>query len=358
MNKQKDFMDDTKRWQALTARDPQADGFFVYGVTSTRIYCRPICPSRLPLQENVRFFDTWQQAEEAGFRPCKRCSPQAAKAPDPVLEAVSKACRLIEESQKELSLSQLAAAVGLSPYHFQRQFKKVMGITPKQFSMQKRLYKVRSYLQKEGNITEAIYAAGYQSGSRFYEKVQPALGMKPAEFQKGGAGINIRYGIFQSDLGWVLVALSDKGVCQIDIDDDPQNLRARLFNNFSSAFLLDNDPDFTALITEVLSYLETPQRGLSLPLDIQGTAFQKRVWDALQNIEPGSKMSYSEIAKKIGSPKAARAVARACAANKLALAIPCHRVVRSDGGLGGYRWGLERKKTLLEREAAKGDQGR
>ena len=356
MKKEKKFSENNNRWQAVIHRDTAAEGAFVYGVSTTGIYCRPVCPSRLPLRENVRFFDTWQQAEEAGFRPCKRCTPREAAAPDPAVEAVSKACRLIEKSPQELSLSQLAAAVGLSPYHFQRQFKKVTGISPKKYSKQKRLHKVRSYLQKEGSITEAIYAAGYQSGSRFYENAQTSLGMKPAEFQNGGAGIRIRYGIFQSDLGWILVALSDKGVCRIDIDENPQNLQARLSANFPQASLLQDDPDLAALIREILSYLQTPRQGLSLPLDIQGTAFQKRVWDALQHIQPGSRMSYTEIAKKIGSPKAARAVARACAANKLALAIPCHRVVRSDGQLGGYRWGLERKKALLEKESANTEQ--
>ena len=342
---------DVARWQAVVARNRQADGDFVYAVSTTGIYCRPWCPSRLPRRKNVQFFDAWQTAEEAGFRPCKRCVPQKPDASDTAVDAVVQACKMIEEAEKAPTLNQLAAAVGLSPYYFHRLFKKTVGVTPKQYALEKRLHRVRSNLQGEGTITEAIYNAGYESGSRFYEDAKSSLGMKASEYQKGGQGLLIHYAIVQSYLGWVLVAATGQGVCQIDFGDSPEILLENLKGRFPEANLNENDLAFGELVGQVLTFLEMPNENLTLPLDIQGTAFQRRVWATLQNIPPGSTASYANIAARIGQPKAARAVAQACASNKIAVAIPCHRVVRSDGKLGGYRWGLERKRVILEREA-------
>lgn len=349
MKNTQSFTSESSRWQAVSQRQAQAESEFVYGVTTTGIYCRPTCPSRRPKRENVRFFDNWQQAEAAGFRACKRCTPQS---PDthPHVTAVAQACKIIEQAEQEPSLNELADAVGLSPYHFHRLFKKTVGITPKQYAMEKRLERVRSNLPQKPTVTEAVYAAGFASGSRFYETAAGSLGMKPSEYRQGGMGIMIRYAILPSYLGYILIAATEKGVCKIDLDDTPEILLDRLKESFPEAELQENDPAFTAVITQTLAYLEAPEKGHSLPLDIQGTAFQRRVWSALQNIQPGQTASYADIAQQIGSPKAARAVAQACAANELAVAIPCHRVIRSNGELGGYRWGLERKRQLLEKE--------
>jgi AraC family transcriptional regulator of adaptative response/methylated-DNA-[protein]-cysteine methyltransferase len=343
----------TNHWQAVIQRNPQFDGVFVYGVKTTGIYCRPVCSSRLPNQENVQFFDTWKMAEKAGFRPCKRCKPQNTNAPNYALDAVTWACKMIEEAETEPSLKQLSDAVGFNPHYFHRLFKRIVGITPKQYAVEKRLDRLRTNLQEDSTITEAIYNAGYESSSRFYENATTSLGMKPTEYRNGGSGINIHYSVTQSYLGWVLVALTDRGICRIDIDDSPEILQSRLISSFPEAKLLADDPTITSIISQTLEFLEAPKDGLDLPLDIQGTAFQRRVWAALQDINPGTTASYSEIAEMIGNPKAARAVAQACASNNLAVAIPCHRAVRKNGDLGGYRWGSERKQFLLEMESKK-----
>ena len=339
------------RWEAVAHRDPRAEGAFVYAVVTTGIYCRPGCPSRLPNRENVRFFDTWQMAEEAGFRPCKRCSPQASGEDDASLRAVVQACRTIESSEVPPSLQELADAVGFSPYHFQRLFKKHVGVTPKQYAMEKRLGRVRVGLQDDGTVTEAIFNAGFESSSRFYESAAPSLGMKPSEYQTGALGLAIHFALAHSYLGWVLVATTEQGICRIDLGDTPEILQERLRVEFPEADLQTGGEGFSAVVAEVLALLEAPERGLSLPLDIQGTAFQRRVWTALQDIPAGTTASYGDVAAKIGSPKAARAVAQACASNHIAVAIPCHRVVRSNGDLGGYRWGIDRKRAILERES-------
>ena len=346
----KDFSNETNRWQAVLQRDPQSDGAFVYGVLTTGIYCRPVCSSRLPNRENVRFFDTWRDAADAGLRPCKRCAPQAVQIPNEAAAAVEKACKMIEEADKEPSLNQLAEAVGLSSAHFHRLFKKTVGITPKQYATEKRLSRMRANLQGDTTVTEAIYHTGYGSSSRFYEKATESLGMKPAEYQNGAAGLSIRYTIAQSYLGWVLVAVTDRGICRIDFDDSREILRNRLKNTFPKAKFVADNPDIESIVVQIIAFLEAPEDGLNLPLDVQGTAFQHRVWTALQRIPSGQTASYGEIASQIGEPKAARAVAGACASNPVAVAIPCHRVVKSDGKLGGYRWGVERKRALLERE--------
>ena len=342
------YATDEARWQAVVERAPAAEGHFFYGVATTGIYCRPGCASRLPKRENVRFFDDQETAEAAGFRACKRCEPRAET--DAGVQAIVQACRLIEASEKPPSLEDLAGAVGLSKYHFQRLFKKTTGVTPRQYAAEKRAQRVRRALQKEAAVTEAIYSAGFESSSRFYETAAASLGMTPKAYGAGGPGVSIRYAIVHSYLGWVLVAATAQGVCKIDLGDSPQSLLAELEGCFPQADLRAGDQAFEAVMSQVLLFLEQPQKGLQLPLDIQGTAFQRRVWSALQEIRAGTTASYGEVAAQIGKPTASRAVAAACAANKIAVAIPCHRVVRSDGGLGGYRWGTARKRALLERE--------
>jgi len=339
------------RWQALVRRDQRADGAYLYGVVTTGVYCRPACSSRLPNRENVRFFDTFREAEEAGFRPCKRCNPRSEEGKDTQAEAVARACELIDESEEPPTLAELAGAVGLSPSYLHRLFKKTVGVTPKQYAMEKRLGDVRERLQTDATVTEAIYEAGFASSSRFYEDITEKLGMKPSEYRNGGQGMRIHSAIAQSYLGWVQVAATAKGICAIDLADSPDDLKARLRARFPEASLVENDPNFQVLVAQVLAFLESPQEGLDLPLDVQGTAFQRRVWLALRQIPPGSTASYGEIAARIGNRQAARAVAQACASNPIAVAIPCHRVVRSDGDLGGYRWGQERKGKLLEQES-------
>lgn len=345
------FADEASRWQAVLERDPRAASGFVYAVVTTGVYCRPQCSSRRPKRDNVRFFDSWRLAEQAGFRPCRRCAPQAEDAPDRAAEAVVRACALLERSDHEPSLKQLAAEVGLSPAHFQRLFRKTLGVTPKQYAMELRLKRVRDSLRHESNVASAVYAAGFESGSRFYESATKSLGMKPSEYRKGGAGMTISFAMAESHLGLVVIAATDRGVCRIDFGDSPETLLSRLTSAFPEATLRAGDPALEARIAQALACLDAPQRPCALPLDIRGTAFQRQVWTALQSIPPGSKATYTDIARRIGRPDAVRAVAGACAANPVAVVIPCHRVVRSDGGLGGYRWGLERKKALLEREA-------
>jgi len=351
MVNEKSFASEDARWRALVTRDLKADGAFLYGVRTTGIYCRPVCPSRLPKRENVQFFDNCKQAEAAGFRPCKRCTPQQPEAPNTAADAIPHACDIIERAEKEPSLTELAKAVGLSPYHFHRLFKNTMGITPKQYIMEKRAKRLREKLQGEGTVTDAIYGSGFESSSRFYEKAEASLGMKPSEYKKGGEGVAISYAVVQSYLGWVLVAVTERGICQIDFADTPEVLKTRLKERFPKASLSRNDPHITAIVSQTVAFLEAPEPSFSLPLDVQGTAFQKRVWTALQKIKLGTTASYSEIASRIGNLKAARAVARACACNRIAVAIPCHRVLRKNGELGGYRWGLDRKQAILDRES-------
>ena len=346
----KPYSTEQTRWEALVRREPQADGAYVYGVATTGVYCRPTCSSRRPNRENVRFFDTFQDAEQAGFRPCKRCSPQMLNAKDTHAEAIAQVCKLIDEAEEPPTLTELASTVGLSPSYLHRLFKQRVGVTPKQYAMEKRLGHVRAKLQTDATVTDAIYEAGFASSSRFYDDVTEKLGMRPSEYRNGGQGVHIHSAIAQSYLGWILVAATAKGICSIELDDSPEALEKRLQARFPKARVVENDPDFGAVVSQVLSFLESPHDGLDLPLDVQGTAFQRRVWLALREIPPGSTASYGDIAARIGNPKAARAVAQACASNPIAVAIPCHRVVRSDGNLGGYRWGQERKSKLLEQE--------
>ena len=346
------FLSEDERWEALVRRDQQAGGEFVYGVLTTGVYCRPTCASRLPNRENVRFFKTSMEAEQADFRPCKRCKPEAPNWKQPQTSAVLKACRMIAEADAPLSLKELAHAAGLSLFHFHRLFKKIVGVTPKQYAMEKRASLVREHLQEDATITQTMYQAGFGSSSRFYEKATATLGMKPSTYKNGAQDMCIRFAIVPSWLGLVLVAATAQGICAIDFGNTPETLKEDLRRRFPKAEFQDPDPNFTAMIAQILTFLEGPHRGrLDLPLDVRGTAFQRRVWLALQEIPPGATVSYADIATRIGKPKAARAVAQACAANTIAVAIPCHRVVRGNGDLGGYRWGVERKRVLLERES-------
>jgi AraC family transcriptional regulator of adaptative response/methylated-DNA-[protein]-cysteine methyltransferase len=344
------FSDDD-RWEALIKRNPQACGKFVYGVLTTGVYCRSDCASRLPNRENVRFFENSLEAEKAGFRPCKRCEPDAQDRPR--TRAVLEACKRIDEADAPPSLKELSQAAGLSPFHFQRLFKNMVGVTPKQYAMEKRANRIRERLTKETTVTEAMYDAGFASSSRFYEKATPTLGMKPSTYKNGAQDVLIRFAVVPCFLGWVLVAATAQGICAINFGDTPKALVENLRRRFPKAAFQDPDPRFEGMIKEVLDFLEEPHHSHpDLPLDVHGTAFQRRVWQALQEIPAGATVSYAEIASRIGNPKSARAVARACAANPLAVAVPCHRVVRGDGALGGYRWGLERKRVLLDRERA------
>jgi AraC family transcriptional regulator of adaptative response/methylated-DNA-[protein]-cysteine methyltransferase len=345
-----DFISDASRWQAVMQRSASADRAFVYAVATTGIFCRPTCSSRRPNRENTHFFDDGSAATAAGFRACKRCRPMHDRETSTAAQAVVRACELIETSENEPTLVELAQAVGLSPSYFQRLFKQAVGLSPKQYAIERRRERLRGHLQSQERVSDAVYEAGFESGSRFYETAERTLGMTPRAYQKGGSEERIRYGTAKSYLGWVLVAASDRGVCQIDIGSDTAELETRLKSRFPEANFLSQDPDFGHLLEQTLAFLDTPEQGHELPLDIQGTAFQRRVWQALQDIQPGQTASYGHVARAIGQPKASRAVAQACGANTLAVAIPCHRVVRSGGGLGGYRWGIERKQQLLERE--------
>jgi AraC family transcriptional regulator of adaptative response/methylated-DNA-[protein]-cysteine methyltransferase len=339
------------RWLSIVNRDPATDGQFYYSVKTTGVYCRPSCAARPPKPENVQFYSSVEDAEKAGFRPCKRCKPDGPILAELNAQKVALACRLIERSEEIPSLKELALLAGISVYHFHRTFKAVTGLTPKGFAEAHRSNRVRISLERSNTVTDAIYEAGFSSNSRFYETSNEVLGMTPSRFRGGGTGTDIYFAIGQCSLGSILAAQSDKGVCSILIGDDPNALVRDLQKQFPKANLIGNDPSYEQLVAKVVALIEQPGFGLDLPLDIRGTAFQQRVWKALQQIPPGSTASYAEIATKIGMPKAVRAVAQACGANDLAVAIPCHRVVRSDGALSGYRWGVERKRALLEREA-------
>lgn len=346
----KPFTDDAARWRAVVDRDPAADGVFVCAVRTTGIYCRPTCPARRPLRQNVRFHATCRDAERAGFRPCKRCRPNEASPSERRAAAVARACRLIDQAEELPRLSELARAVGMSRYHFHRVFKAQTGLTPRSYAAARRAGRVRDELTRRKTVTEAIYGAGFRSSGRFYESSGETLGMTPTAFRAGGQGTSIRFAIGESWLGPILVAASEKGVCAILLGDDPDELARDLQDRFPDAQLVGGDADFERLVAQVVGFLQSPSVGLDLPLDIRGTAFQRRVWDALRQIPSGSTATYSEIAERIGQPRSVRAVAQACAANALAVAIPCHRVVRTDGSLSGYRWGVERKAKLLDHE--------
>lgn len=339
------------RWAAVVARDASADGTFFFSVKTTGVYCRPGCAARLPRPENVEFYATGEEASAAGFRPCKRCKPDQLGLADQHAAKIAEACRLIEEAEEAPKLDELAAQVEMSSYYFHRRFKEVTGLTPRQYAAAHREQRVRESLGQSGTVTEAIYDAGYNSSGRFYEKSNAMLGMTPSNYRAGGKSAEIRFAVGECSLGSILVAQSEVGVCAILIGDDPDELARDLQNRFPRANLIGGDAGFERTVATVVGFVEAPALGLDLPLDVRGTAFQQRVWQALKKIPAGSTASYSDIAQSIGAPKSVRAVAQACGANRLAVAIPCHRVVRTDGGLSGYRWGVERKRALLEKEA-------
>ncbi len=343
-------LSDDDRWAAVKRRDPRADGIFYYSVLTTGVYCRPSCASRLARRENVRFHSTCEEAESAGFRPCRRCCPNEAALNDKRAALVVKACRLIEQADETLSLDTLANTLGMSRFHFHRVFKAVTGLTPKAYADALRAKRVKDELSRRDSVTGAIYGSGFNSSGRFYASTSDMLGMTPTEFRTGGSGASIRFAVGECSLGAILVAATDKGVCAIMLGDDPDALVREIQDRFHKAELIGGDKDFEKLVARVVGFVEAPRLGFDLPLDVLGTAFQKRVWQALSKIPAGSTASYGEIAEMIGAPKAARAVAGACASNMIAVAIPCHRVLRNDGSLSGYRWGVERKRSLLDRE--------
>lgn len=340
------------RWARVLARDRTADGEFWYSVATTGVYCRPSCPSRSANPKNVGLHATLEAAKATGFRPCKRCKPDGPPLEVENAAVVAKACRLIENSEETPSLTDLASAVERSPGYLHRLFKASAGLTPKEYAVAHRAARVREKLSADGTVTEAIYDAGFNSSGRFYEKSTEMLGMTPSRYRAGGANEDIHFAIGESSLGAILVASSAKGVAAILIGDDPDELARDLQDRFPKACLIGGDRDYEALVAKIVALVEAPRLGLDLPLDVRGTAFQQRVWQALRKIPVGQTASYTDIALKIGLPKAVRAVAEACAANNIALAIPCHRVLRNDGALSGYAWGVERKRAFLEREKA------
>jgi AraC family transcriptional regulator of adaptative response/methylated-DNA-[protein]-cysteine methyltransferase len=341
------------RWAALRSRDASADGTFVYSVKTTGVYCRPSCASRAARPENVAFHASPAAAERAGFRACKRCKPDQAPLAERQAGQVARLCRLIEESERVPTLEELASHAGMSAFHTHRLFKTVTGVTPRVYAAAHRARRVRGELRRRGTVTEAIYGAGYNSSARFYEQSNALLGMTPSKYRAGGTDLEIRFAIGASTLGAILVAATGRGVCAILLGDDPEALVRDLEQRFPRAQLIGADAEFEQLVAQVVGLVEQPRTGTKLPLDIRGTAFQQRVWKALCRIPAGKTVSYSEIAQRIGAPGAVRAVAQACGANPLAVAVPCHRVVRRDGDLSGYRWGVERKRALLDREAAR-----
>jgi len=339
------------RWAAVVARDAGADGTFFYSVRSTGVYCRPSCAARPARPENVEFHATAADAERAGFRPCRRCRPNLAPLAQRHAQLVAQVCRRIEADDRVPQLQALACQAGLSMSHLHRLFKAATGLTPRDYAQAHRARRVRAELDGAGSVTDAIYGSGYGSNGRFYEQSNHLLGMTPVQYRSGGKDADIRFAVGQCSLGSILVAASDRGVCAIFIGDDPNELARNLQDRFPRANLKGGDAAFEKLVAQVVGLVEVPALGMDLPLDVRGTAFQQRVWQALRAIPCGSTVSYSELARAIGAPKSVRAVAQACGANPLAVAIPCHRVVRSDGALSGYRWGVERKRVLLDREA-------
>lgn len=339
------------RWAAVRRKDPKADGQFILAVRTTGIYCRPTCPARAAKRENVEFFEDTAAARAAGYRACKRCKPDEPSLREQHARMVAAACRAIESAERAPTLEALAHDAGMSPFHFHRTFKAITGVTPQAYAKAHRGERIRKALDRNGTVTRAIYDAGFSSSSRFYEATRSVLGMMPSTFRDGGAEETIHFAVGESSLGPILVAMSAQGVCAIMLGNDPAALVRDLEDRFPRATMVGGDAGFESLVSKVVGLVESPHLGLDLPLDVRGTAFQQRVWQALGEIPAGHTVSYRELAERIGKPSAVRAVAQACGANPVAIAIPCHRVVRTDGSLSGYRWGVERKRALLEREA-------
>lgn len=348
------------RWAAVCARAQEADGRFWYSVRSTGVYCRPSCPARTPRRANVAFHASCADAETAGFRPCLRCRPLEAPLAERQAGAVARACGLIDVAldagDPVPDLATLAAACSMSRFHFHRIFKAQTGITPKAYAAARRASRLEAALGQAASVTAAAYDAGFQSSGRFYAASNGLLGMAPRRYRAGGAGEAIRFAVADCALGALLVAATGKGICCILLGEDPDALVRDLQDRFPNADLVGAERDFERTVAEVVGFVEAPRIGLALPLDVRGTAFQQRVWQALREIPAGRTVGYAELAERLGMPRAARAVAGACAANPVAVAIPCHRVVRNDGAISGYRWGVERKKTLLARERAQVDE--
>jgi AraC family transcriptional regulator, regulatory protein of adaptative response / methylated-DNA-[protein]-cysteine methyltransferase len=344
-------LDADRCWAVVAARDKASDGQFYYSVATTGVYCRPSCAARRANRKNVAFYKSCKDAEAAGFRPCKRCKPNEPSLAAQYAQKVAEACRSIEAAEEAPTLDELAAEIGVSPYHFHRVFKAITGVTPKAYAVAHRQQRVRANLKRSNSVTEAIHESGFNSSGRFYADSAAVLGMTPSDFRNGGVNADMRFAIGDCSLGSILVAASNKGISAIFLGDDPDDLLRTLQDRFPKANLIGGDRVFEEVVAKVVGLIEEPATSFDLPLDVRGTAFQHRVWQALRDIPAGTTATYSEIAKRIGMPKAMRAVAAACAANKLAVAIPCHRVVRNDGSLSGYRWGVERKRTLIAREA-------
>lgn len=338
-------------WQAVKNNDARFNGAFVYGVNSTKIFCKPSCASRLPKRENVQFFDSAKQAETEGFRSCLRCLPKSELA-NPQIESVIRACELLE-SEESVSLEDLSAKLDLSQAHLQKLFKEIIGVSPKKYAEAKRLEKFKDEIKKGSDVTNAMYEAGFNSSSRLYENASAKLGMTPKTYAKKGENMRINYTIADCDLGKLLVARTEKGVCAVTFGDDEKTLTENLRNEFKNAEIAENEGNLKEFVEAILANLEGANKTLDLPLDLQATAFQMRVWEILRTIPYGETVSYSDIAEKLGNKNAVRAVATACASNRVALVIPCHRVIGKSGDLSGYRWGIERKKAILESEKKK-----
>jgi len=343
-------LNDTARWNAVVAHNRDADGLFVYAVHSTGVYCRPSCPSRRPRRDRVSFYETTAAARQAGFRACRRCHPDATAAADPWVDKIRRACVYLANVDGHPSLATLAARLGGSPYHLQRNFKRLVGVTPREYAEAVRLRRVKRRLRQGEDVTGAMFDAGYGSSSRFYERAAPKLGMSPSTYRRGGAGMSIQYAIVDSPLGRLLVASTSRGVCAVAMGSSDAELERALAREYPEATIASDTGALSEWTTAVLAHLAGRQPRLDLPLDVQATAFQWQVWQALAAIPYGETRTYRDVAAAIGRPRAVRAVARACATNPVALAIPCHRVVSADGSTGGYRWGAGRKKALLERE--------
>ena len=345
------MLNDQQLWQAVIAKDARYDGQFVFAVSSTGIYCRPSCPSRRAHRERVKFFDLPEAAEQAGFRACLRCQPQSARVLDPQIELVQRVCHLFDSNDSEtLKLAELASHAGVSVFHLQRTFKRVMGISPRQYLAARRVGNFKELVRKGDSVTNALYESGFNSSSRLYERASEELGMTPATYSRGGRGVNINYTIVDSSLGRLLVAITERGLCAVRMADSDATLEKDLREEFPHAQINRDDELLRDTVQKVLNHLDNNEPRLELPLDIRATAFQRQVWEMLRSIPYGETVSYGDVAKALGKPGAVRAVGRACATNPVALVIPCHRVVREDKSLGGYRWGLERKKKLLEAE--------
>ncbi|PWT73330.1 MAG: bifunctional DNA-binding transcriptional regulator/O6-methylguanine-DNA methyltransferase Ada [Chloroflexi bacterium] len=342
-------------WKAVLARDRNQDGEFFFGVLTTGIYCRPSCAARRPLRDNVRFYETPVEAEKDGLRACLRCRPLAAVGRDPHTDRIREVCRHIESnSDASLKLNDLAARAKLSPFHFQRSFKAIAGVSPKQYLEAIRLKKLKASLKTSKDVTEALYEVGYGSSSRVYERADTRLGMTPRQYREGGRNVAITHVTIPSPLGQIMIGATDRGLCFVQFGDTPAGLLKALKQEYPAATLQEMrrpySPEFRKWVSALADYIAGRQPHLDLPIDIRATAFQMRVWNYLQSIPYGTVQSYGEVAAAIGEPKSARAVARACASNTMAMVIPCHRVVRGTGELGGYRWGLARKRTLIDQE--------